>query len=102
MIALVRTSFPDRATAERIGRLVVEARLAACCNIGGACRSIYRWRGEVETADEVVALFKTAPIRVRRLVERLTMLHPYELPAVEWWEAAAAPAVEEWITLETD
>lgn len=102
MITLVQTSFPDRATAERIGRLVVEARLAACCNIMDECRSIYRWRGEVEEADEVIALFKTAPVRARRLVERLTMLHPYELAAIEQWEAAVAPAIEEWVTLETD
>lgn len=102
MIALVQTSFPDRATAERIGRLVVEARLAACCNILGECRSVYRWRGEIEEADEVVALFKTSPVRARRLVERLTMLHPYEVAAIERWEAAVAPAVEEWVLLETD
>lgn len=102
MIALVQTSFPDRATAERIGRLAVETRLAACCNILGACRSIYRWRGEVEEADEVIVLFKTAPVRARRLVERLTALHPYELPAIEWWEAAVAPAIEEWVALETN
>lgn len=102
MIALVRTTFPDPASAERIGRIVVEGRLAACCKIEGGCRSIYRWRNEVETADEVVVLFKTAPVRVRRLVERLTMLHPYELPAIEWWEAAVAPAVEEWVALETN
>lgn len=101
MIALVQTTFPDRAAAERVGRMVVEAKLAACCNIMGECRSVYRWRGEVETADEVVALFKTAPVRVRRLIERLTAFHPYELPAIEWWEAAVAPAVEEWVSLET-
>lgn len=101
MIALVQVTFPDRETAERIGRAAVEARLAACCNLLGPCRSIYRWRNQVETADEVVAQFKTSSIRARRLVEHLTALHPYELPAIETWEAAVAPAVEEWITLET-
>lgn len=101
MITLVRTSFPDRAAAERIGRLMVETRLAACCNLSGACRSIYRWRDQVEEADEVIAVFKTTPIRARKLVERLTVLHPYELPAIEWWEASVAPAVEERVALET-
>ena len=101
MITLVQTSFPDRETAERVGRIVVEAGLAACCNLTGPCRSIYRWRREVEEADEVLALFKTSNARVRRLIERLTALHPYELPAIEWWEASAPPAVEEWTALET-
>ncbi len=51
MIALVQTTFPDRAAADRAGRGAVEARLAACCNVLGECRSVYRWRGQVETAD---------------------------------------------------
>jgi periplasmic divalent cation tolerance protein len=101
VIALVQTTFPDRDEAERIGRAAVEARLAACCNVLGASRSVYRWRGEVETADEVVAQFKTSTLRARRLVEWLTAHHSYELAAIESWEATASPAVEEWIALET-
>lgn len=101
MITLVQLTFPDRDTADRLGRAAVEARLAACCNVLGACRSVYRWRGELESADEVLVQFKTAPIRARRLIEWLTSLHPYELPAIETWEAAVAPAVEEWVALET-
>ena len=101
MIALVQVSYPDLDAAERAGRGAVEARLAACCNILGECRSTYRWRGEVEAGTEVLAQFKTSPLRARRLVEWLTALHPYELPAIESWEAAVAPAVEEWISLGT-
>lgn len=101
MIVVVQATFPDLATAERIGRDLVEARLAACANILGGCRSIYCWRGEIEQADEVVAQFKTTPLRVRRLVEHLSALHPYDLPAVEWWEAQAAPDVRKWVANET-
>lgn len=101
MITLVQVTFPDQDTAERIGRAAVEAKLAACCNLLGQCRSIYRWRSQVETADEIVAQFKTSGLRARRLVEHLTALHPYDLPAIETWEVAVAPAVEEWVTLET-
>ncbi len=49
----------------------------------------------------MVAQFKTSTLRARRLVEWLTSLHPYEMPVIETWEAAVAPAVEEWVTLET-
>ena len=51
--------FANLDEAERIGRLMVEERLAACVNIIGAIRSIYRWEGALETADEVAAIFKT-------------------------------------------
>ncbi len=45
---------------------MVEERLAACVNILAPCRSIYRWEGEVEQADEVPALFKTTLDQRRR------------------------------------
>ena len=37
--------------AERIGRTVVEEGLAACINVLSPCRSIYRWHGDIQTAE---------------------------------------------------
>ena len=58
-VVSVYAVFADAAEAERIGRTVVEERLAACINILGPVRSVYRWKGAVETADEFAAIFKT-------------------------------------------
>ncbi len=77
--------FPDIGEAERIGRLAVEERLAACVNILPAVRSIYRWKGEVETADEVAAIFKTHHWRSDALMERIAELHTYEIPCIVAW-----------------
>ena len=66
--------FGDAEEASRIGRMVVEERLAACVNILGACRSIYRWQGAIETAEEVPAIFKTTDEGAERLVARLADL----------------------------
>jgi periplasmic divalent cation tolerance protein len=71
--------------AERIGRTVVEERLAACINILGPCRSIYRWHGEVDTADEVAAILKTTAAYADTLVSRLAGLHSYEVPCIAVW-----------------
>jgi periplasmic divalent cation tolerance protein len=101
VISLVQVTFPDRDTAARIGRVVVEERLAACCNVLGTCRSTYLWDGKVESGEEAVAQFKTAPARLRRLVERIGSMHPYRLPAIEWWEAETDPLMETWVREET-
>lgn len=77
--------FADKDQAERIGRLIVEERLAACVNILGATRSIYRWKGEVETADEVAALFKTTEGQAGALITRIAGLHSYEVPCIATW-----------------
>lgn len=65
-IVSVYAIFDSAEEAERIGRQVIEERLAACVNILGPCRSIYRWQGLVQTADEVPALFKTRTSRRKR------------------------------------
>ncbi|WP_338504149.1 divalent-cation tolerance protein CutA [Sphingomonas kaistensis] len=82
--------FADEAEARRIGRLVVEERLAACVNILGPCRSIYRWEGQIEEASEVPALFKTTAEGAARLVQRLALLHSYDVPAITVWPVERA------------
>jgi len=77
--------FANSEEAERIGRLVVEERLAACVNILAPVRSIYRWNGEIEEADEVAAIFKTHHWRSDDLMERIAELHSYEVPCVVTW-----------------
>ena len=83
--------FADPAEAQRIGRQMVEERLAACVNILGPCASIYRWQGKIETATECPALFKTARGQVEALVERIAKLHCYSVPAVAVWPIEHAP-----------
>lgn len=77
--------FADADEAERIGRLVVEESLAACVNILAPCHSIYRWQGRIEEGREVPALFKTTDAVANRLVERLALLHSYDVPAITVW-----------------
>ena len=84
-VVSVYAIFANEEEAERIGRQIVEERLAACINILGPCRSIYRWQGTVETADEVAAIFKTSSAQADTLVARIAELHSYEVPCVTVW-----------------
>lgn len=84
-IVSVYAIFADSQEAERIGRIVVEERLAACVNILGACRSIYRWEGEIETAEEVPAIFKTHSWQADELIARIAALHSYDVPCIAVW-----------------
>jgi periplasmic divalent cation tolerance protein len=77
---LVLVTAGSREEAERIARAVVEERLAACVNLLGGVRSIYRWQGAVETADEVLLLIKTRSDAIDSLRERVMELHSYEVP----------------------
>jgi len=102
-IVSVYAVFADAAEAERIARTVVEERLAACGNILGPCRSIYRWRGAIEEADEVAAIFKTRAEAAPALLARIAALHSYDVPAAVTWPIGLAPDdYAAWVIGETD
>lgn len=91
-VVTVYSVFANADEAERIGRAMVEERLAACVNILGPCRSIYRWEGSIETASEVPALFKTSLDRAEAIIARIADLHSYDNPAISVWPIAKLPA----------
>jgi len=80
VFAYVTASSPDEA--RRIGRALVEERLAACVNILPGMISIYRWQGAVETAEETVLIAKTRADLFETLSARVKELHSYEVPCV--------------------
>ncbi len=81
-VLLVLTNCPDEATATRIRRALVDARLAACVNQLGPVQSTYRWKGAVEEAIEVPLLIKTTRARYPDLEASLRELHPYSVPEI--------------------
>ena len=90
--------FADRTEAERIGRLVVEERLAACVTILGPIRSIYRWRGSIESAEEIAAIFKTTLAQADLLITRIAGLHSYDVPCIATWPIdKILDAYAEWV-----
>src|SRR6266478_5875419 len=68
------------AEARKIGRSAVEKKLAACANIVKGVQSIYRWKGRVERAREVLVLMKTTVMRLRELEREVKRVHSYEVP----------------------
>jgi periplasmic divalent cation tolerance protein len=88
-VVLLYTTWPNAEKAEAAGEAAVAARLAACVNIFAPIRSLYRWNGEIERAEETPMTLKTtaeaAPALRRLLVEQ----HPYELPCIIAWPVAS-------------
>ena len=101
-VRLVLTTCPDEATARAICRTLVEERLAACGNLVPGVRSIYRWKGAIEEAGEVLVLLKIPADGVPAAAARLRELHPYEVPEVLVLEIErGAPDYLRWVVEET-
>lgn len=79
---LVLTNLPDEASAQALATALVTERLAACVNVLAPCRSIYRWRGEIESTPEVPLLIKSTTERYAALEAAIRARHPYELPEI--------------------
>ena len=99
---VVLTNLPDRDAGLALARALVERRLAACVNVLAGCRSVYRWQGSIESADEVPVLIKTRASLYARVEQTIRELHPYELPEVVALPIAAGfGAYLDWIGGET-
>ena len=100
-VVTVYAVFADPAEAQRIGMAIVEEKLAACVNILGPCRSIYRWDGAIESATEVPALFKTTLDKADALITRVKEMHSYSIPALAVWPIERLPAdYGDWVEAE--
>ena len=77
---IVLTSVVSQEEAARMGRALVEERLAACATVVPSVHSIYRWQGQIETSTEALLLLKTESGRLKELEARLHELHGYQTP----------------------
>ena len=77
---IVLTTAASSDEARRLGRALVEEKLAACATLIPQVESIYRWQGQVETAGEALLLLKTEAEKLSALEQRLHQLHSYDTP----------------------
>ena len=82
MAAVVYTTFDDVIYARNIGHKLLEEQLVACINIIPKVESIYKWKGQIETASEVILIAKTVEKNVKKTILRLKELHSYDVPSI--------------------
>ncbi|GGA71084.1 divalent-cation tolerance protein CutA [Pseudoclavibacter endophyticus] len=96
-LADVTVTTATRAEAETLTRQLVDDRLVACGNIA-AVHSIYRWEGDVADEPETLVVLHTRASLVPDLIERVTVLHPYDEPQIVAIPVlAAAPGYHAWV-----
>jgi periplasmic divalent cation tolerance protein len=79
---LILITASSQEEAQRIARVLVEERLAACVNIVPAVRSVYRWQGQIHDDQEVLLTAKTTEQMFQALATRTRQLHSYEVPEI--------------------
>jgi len=98
---IVLSTVGTKKAADKLARELVERRLAACVNIVGPIRSVYRWRDQVQDDAEFLLLIKTTAEKASHLRATLKSLHPYELPeCVELTVTGASEEYLAWVAAE--
>ena len=101
-IKVIYVTCDTLAHAEALSRTLIEERLIACANIIPGLKSLYRWEDKIMEESEVAIIMKTSITKVKEAVARISALHTYDVPAVEVWDVADAPApFQEWVNKET-
>jgi len=91
----------DEGEARRIGKTLVEEKLAACVNTH-PIKSIYRWGGGIEEEEETALLVKTKAELADEVIEKVKELHSYEVPCIVSLPIEKGnPAYLEWIKKST-
>ncbi len=72
----------DKAQAKKIGRQLVESRLAACVNIIEGMNSLYWWEGKIHDEQEAILIAKTKESLVKEVIDKVKSLHSYSIPCI--------------------
>lgn len=78
--SIVLVTAPDLRTARALAKSALSARLAACANLIPKIESHYWWKGKLESASEVLIVFKTPAQSLSRLEQLVLAEHPYDTP----------------------
>jgi periplasmic divalent cation tolerance protein len=99
-ILAVTTTVASRADADRLGRAILERRLAACVQVEEGLTSFYRWQGKECEDPEVRLTIKTLPGCEEALQELFKERHPYEVPQFLVVGMRASAGYGEWVRSE--
>ncbi len=79
---VILVTAPSRVESRRIGRRLVEARLAACVNITGPVQSLYRWKGKMADEKEFMLFIKSTRGLFPRIRKEISKIHSYQTPEI--------------------
>lgn len=96
-IVELRTTFGTRSAAEACARMLVDRRLAACCQVEGPIHATYRWQGCVEAAEEYRIVCKTVAELVSDAGGEIVRIHAYECPEIVSVTVEASHAYAAWV-----
>ncbi len=96
---IIYVPFPDAQQCEESGKALLHLKLVACFQLLSA-NSFFIWKGQQESAHEVILLVKTLKELKDEAIEKIQSLHPYEVPCIASWNAQVNESYYNWMVQE--
>ncbi|MBQ6517038.1 divalent-cation tolerance protein CutA [bacterium] len=102
-IIVIYCTVPDKKTAEKIAKVLVKEKLAACVSVVDKVQSFFSWDGNLCDEKELLLMIKTKRTNFDKIRFLIEEQHPYNVP-----EIIAIPVVNcseeymRWLAHETD
>ncbi len=77
---IVLTTVDKPQLAHKIAETLVKDKIAACVNIVPNIKSVYRWKGKIESVEEFLLIIKTTQVKIKSLEAAIKKLHTYSVP----------------------
>lgn len=99
---IVYATFPDKLEAEKISKVIIKNKFAACVNIMPPVTSMFTWEKEIQTSVEIPCIFKTTADAYPQLEKVIRELHSYKTPCIVALPVVnGLPGFLDWISGET-
>jgi periplasmic divalent cation tolerance protein len=95
-ILLCYTTFADKDDATKVINALLDSRTIACANVG-SITSFYEWKEERVSDSECSCIIKTRTVLKDKLRDELSKLHPYQNPAILFFEVETTVAYHDWV-----
>ncbi len=98
---IVYVTHANEESAKKLSNFLIENKFAACANLF-PIKSLYWWKGNIESEAEYVSILKTTKQKWKSLKTKIKEMHPYEVPCIMKIKAKANQEYEAWIRSEVE
>lgn len=79
---MIISTFGSEEEAVKVSKILLEEKAAACCQLTGGVKSLYMWKGKIESSQEVILFVKTKMYLADRVEELILKNHSYQTPEI--------------------
>jgi len=101
-LKLLYTTLPSEEQAIKVAHHLLEKKVIACANLFPAHRSLYHWKGNIQSESEVILLVKTSREKAQIAQKELEDIHPYEVPCILEIDCVANAPYFQWVQQEVE